>query len=438
MILGRVLLLSLLPVLAGTAPLWADENDAPPSLITTACDGYPQVTCSTTNLALCVDALQMASDARDQLTPLLKLGKTWRFPVHIRIITPNDPLAGKIDRESVSVAVDNKGPSINAIFPASNSNLSDLHVFVQRQYVTALLWEKFFPPRQIFDAHTRLDVLPLWLVEGTREWLDDDPEHTRENIVKRSAQGGRAPTLEDVTSWRALSDDPLVALWQRAFCYYLFENLIHKDVQRATFQEWLASASGPNPASAKSLFPTEETWTQALLASPSRSRDIIYTWDETAGELAAAETIAIPSKQESDTRICTLDTVASFPRDPKLIAAVQQKILDLTSLQLRAHPSWQPILELYRFGLKALVDDKTPDRAKKYFVEAQRQRAAEMENHQKLIDYVNWFEVTKDYASSTTDFQSYFSTARRMENAQADPKHPNPVRADLLHVESQL
>jgi hypothetical protein len=424
-------------ILGGIAPVPAAEEETPASIPTSGSDIYPEVTCATTNPALCTDVLQIAADTRGRLAPLLQLGKKWRFPVHIRVVTPDDPLAEKVDGESVEVIAANKTLNITAALPSSDP---EAHVFVQRQFVKALLWEKFFTPDQTLDNHTRLDVVPLWLVEGLREWLDDDPEHNREKIVKRAALAKRAPTLDDVTEWHELSDDPMVALWQRAFCYYLFESLVQKDVQLADFQQWLVTVSDPNPSSARLLFPTEMGWERELLASPGRSREIVYTWDETVAELGAIETIAIPSAQQADTRICTLDTILSFPRDPKLTAAVQQKILDLTALELRAHPSWHPVLELYRFGLSALIANKNPDpeQAKKLIVEAQHRRAAEMDDHRKLLDYVNWFEVTKDYSGNISRFNSYFSTAQKMEQVQADPSHPNPIRADLLHVESQL
>jgi len=427
----------LLALLVGSFLRLAADDETPVSIPPTYSDIYPEASCTTTNPALCSDVLQLAADTRGQLAPLLRLGKKWRFPVHIHLVTPEDPLASKVDHESVSVVIQNKTLNINATLPSSDP---DTYAFVQRQFVTALLWEKFFSPTQTLDAHTRLDVVPLWLIEGLREWLDDDPEHNREKIVKRAALAKRAPALADVTDWHELSDDHMVALWQRAFCYYLLESLIRKNEQRENFQQWLDSITGPNPSSANQLFPTEMGWQRELLTSPARSRDIVYTWDETVAELGALETIAIPSDKETDTRLCTIDTVVSFPRDAKFLTAVQQKVLDLTGLELRAHPSWRPIIALYRFGLSALTNDKNPnlEQATKFIVEAQRRRAAEMGDHQKLLDYVNWFEVTKDYASNTSRFSSYFSTAQKMERIQADPDHPNPIRADLLHIESQL
>jgi hypothetical protein len=85
-----------------------------------------------------------------------------------------------------------------------------------------------------------------------------------------------------------------------------------------------------------------------------------------------------------------------------------------------------------------LANDSNPDHARKLFQEARQLREAEATHHGKLVDYINWFEVTKDYAGDTSLFQTYFSTAKEMERVEADPAHPNPFRANLLQIESEL
>jgi hypothetical protein len=416
----------------------ADTSDTafPPDLITTTpSDVYPQVTCTGDNPAVVSDILQMAIDTRETLAPLLKLGRTWRYPVHILIVGPGSPQAGKIKGEQTSVFADGHTLKIEAALPADDPNPRE---FVQRQFVTALLWEKYFKPDTSFTATTRLDVVPLWLVEGLREWLNDDPEHNREEVVKRAALAQRAPTLAEVTGWQELSDDRLLGLWQRAFCYYLVDSLLHKNARRLDFQEWIDSITGPNPSSAIRLFPTEMGWQRELLEAPVRSRDIVYTWDESAAELAAADTIVLPhGKKAYDDRICTIETVATFPRDKELDKAVRDKVLELTALELRAHPSWRPIISLYRLGLTALTSDKDPTHAAAYFHQANQQRAREIDLHQKLVDYTNWYEVTNSPVESS-HFRSYFRTADELDKTDADPTHPNPLRARLLKVEAEF
>jgi hypothetical protein len=416
------------------APAGAEPIEPAPTRSTAVSELYPQVSCTGTDANVNVKILQLAEDARDQLGSVLRLGNTWRFPVRIEVVMPDDPLADKIHEERATVTVQDKTMILDAAVPFSDP---DAKAFIQRQFVTALLWEKFFASTHSFDTHTNLAVVPVWLIEGLNEWLDDDSGRDREAIVRRAALTHRAPTLNEITGWQDISQDRLLGLYQRAFCYYLINSLIHRGAQRDNFQQWLATFSSPNPTPARYLFPTEAGWQRQLLDAPERSHDIIYTWDESVAALSAAETISVPAKKAADARIYTLDEVAAVPRDSNLVATLQQKNFDLTALELRIHPSWRPIVALYRFGLTAIINDK-PIQAKNYLAEARRRRAGEMAYHQKLTDYVNWFEVTKDFAGHTSHFDSYFSTAQAMERVQADPARPNPIRADLIQVESQL
>jgi hypothetical protein len=415
----------------------ATENGAvEESPISTAeSQDYPQVSCTSGDTIASAETLQMASDVRDQLGPLLGLGRAWRFSVHIRIMTPDDPLLAKVDREASAVFAEGTTMKIEAVLPSTDPNARE---FIQRQFVTALLWEKFFAGTKSFDAHTHLDVVPLWLVEGLREWLNEDPEHNRERIVGRMVRTGCAPKLDDVTHWAVLSDDRLLGAWQRAFCYYLVDSLIAPGPKRDDFQAWLGSFARSDQASASLLLPTEKEWENQLVDAGQRGREIVYSWEETEAEVSASDNILVKSDKSSDTRICTFETVADFPYDQHLVDALQHKIFDLTNLELRAHVSWHPILEYYRAGLTALLDGKHKEEARLFLQQAEQARQAEIAYHQKLVDYMNWFEVTKDYSGNDTEFRSYFSTVQEMEKAQGDPAHPNPLRAEVLQVESQL
>jgi hypothetical protein len=408
-----------------------------PDLAATAeSDPYPQVSCTGVNPALVTDVLQLATDARVTMKPLLKLGPVWRFPVHVTLTAPAAAPQSDAAAESVSVIADGKTLRLEVRVPSSDP---DAREFIERQFVTALLWEKFFKPGTTFTTATRLDVVPMWLVEGLREKLGDDPTHNREEIVKRAALGQRAPTLAEVTGWKDLSNDRLLNLWQRAFCYYLVECLTHPDPRLEDFQGWLASITGPEPKTAEDLFPTEMGWQRELREASHRDRARFYNWDESSAEITAAETIALPKgKHAADTQLCTIETVATFPRNKEMDQAIRAKILELTALELRTHPSWQPVIELYRFGLTALLRDPDPKRAIQYLHEARVQRAAEMANHDSLVDYVNWFEVTQYMPIQTSHFRDYFQIAQELDKEEPDPAHPNPLRADLLKVESKF
>lgn len=415
------------------SPLSAPETGAP---TTAKSDAYPQVTCTGVNPALVSDVLQLAADTRETLTPILKLGPAWRYPVHITLAAPLSKPSSDLQGESVSAVADGTTLTLEARLPSTAPNA---HEFIQRQFVTALLWEKFFKPDTTFTPSTRLDVVPMWLVEGLREMLNGDPTHAREEIVKRAALDGRAPPLAEVTGWKELSTDRLLSIWQRAFCYYLVECLTHPDTRLVDFQGWLASITGPNPQTAAYLFPTEMGWQGELRDAYQRDRPLVYTWDDSAAELAASETIALPKgKHADDTQLCTIDTVATFPRSKELDQAVNAKIFDLTALELRVHPSWQPVIELYRFGLTSLLRDPTPQRAVEYLHQARVRRAEEIAYHQKLVDYVNWYEVTQNMPIEASHFRDYFRIAQELDKIEPDPAHPNPLRADLLKVEAKF
>jgi hypothetical protein len=424
------------------APVCAQETPptpAPvvPAISTSASPDYPQVTCTSADAVACADTLQLAADTRAQLAPVLNLGPAWRFPVHIHVMTPDDPLTAKINREAAAVFAQGKTMKIEAVLPNDDPEARE---FIQRQFVTALLWEKFFATTTSFDKHTHLDVVPLWLVEGLREWSNVDTEHNRESIVRRAVQNQAAPTLAEITGWHELSDDRLLGLWQRAFSYYLVDSLIQSNSRRDDFQQWLSGFSGSNPSrsTAQLHFPTEAGWQRELADAGNRSRDIVYTWAETSAELTSDETITFAASKTAKVQTCTLDTAATLPRSPVLLEALQERIFVLTELELRAHPSWHSILETYRSALTALVHDNHPDQAKILFQEAHRLRVVETAYHQKLLDYINWFAVTKDYAGNTSRFRAYFTTAQEMERVEADPSHPNPIRANLLQIESEL
>jgi hypothetical protein len=432
----RKLLIAALMLAAG---LVARAQDAPeaapppvPTVTTAASQSFPQVTCTSADALAANDALELAADTRDRLASLLKLGPAWRFAVHIHVLTPDDPLTAKINREASAVFAQGTTMKLEAVVPIDDPNARE---FIQRQYVTALLWEKFFVTTTTFDKHTRLDSVPLWLIEGLREWVNEDSDHNRESIVRRAVQSQAAPTLEQVTNWHELSTDRLLGLWQRSFCYYLVDSLTVPGARRDDFQQWLGGF--PGSAEKQLHFPTESAWQKELAEASDRSHDMLYTWAQTSDALSAKETITYATAKDARVKTCTLDTVMSEPRSPALIEAVQERIFILTELELRAHPSWQHILEMYRSALAAFVHDDS--RAPQLFAQARHWRDEEAQHHEKLVDYINWFEVTRDYADDhSSRFRSYFDAAKEMERIEADPKHPNPIRANLLQIESEL
>jgi hypothetical protein len=430
---ARRLLLAAL-ALANLAPLRAQEPtpNAPP-VPTSTSNVYSEVTCTTNDAAACSDALQLAADTRDALASVLQLGLSWRFPVHIHVITPDDPLAAKVHREAAQVLLVDGSMTIDAYVQLDDP---DAREFIQRQYVTAMLWERFFAKTTKFDQNTPLDIVPLWLVEGLREWVNEDATHNREAIVRRALQNQTAPSLAEVTGWKTLSNDRLFGLWQRAFSFYLVDSLLRQGDRRDDFQQWLDSFSSPN-GSGQVHFPTEANWQQELAEAAARSRDGFYTWQETYDELTGDETITYADTKAAKVQTFTIESVATKDLTDGLRQALAEKVDELTQLERRAHPGWHSTLESYRAALLSMLRNDA-DRAPRLFAEAHALQEGEVANHQKLVDYLNWFEVTRDFGVPSSRFDRYFAAAKQLESTVPDPAHPNPLRIKLLHVESQL
>jgi hypothetical protein len=297
---------------AGLAPMRADDSAPAPPVPTSASNVYPEVTCTTNDTVACADTLQLAADTREALTRLLKLGPDWRFPVNIRVVTPDDPLAATVTGEAARVQLRDDTVSIEAVVPLDDPMARE---FIQRQYVIALLWERFFGGTKKFDQTTRLDVTPLWLVEGLREWINEDPTHNREGIARRALETQTAPTLAEITGWRQLSDDRLMGLWQRAFSYYLVASLVREGPRRDDFQQWLDSFSSPG-GSGQLHFPTEANWQQELADASARSHNLVYSWEETADAFDDDEVITFAASKTAPVQTCTIEEAVAKPRTP--------------------------------------------------------------------------------------------------------------------------
>ena len=121
---------AVLPLILFSAVMLAGKADvvAPPAVASTATsETYSAVTCTGTDAGVNADILQVASDTRDQLGDVLKLGSKWLFPVHIIIVMPDDPLADKVKQERVGVFVDGQNHDARSGAAFRRSRRQGLH-----------------------------------------------------------------------------------------------------------------------------------------------------------------------------------------------------------------------------------------------------------------------------------------------------------------------
>ena len=144
-------------ILAGAAPLCAEETAAP-AIATSASTTYPEITCTSIDGAACADTLQLASDTREELTDPAQAGADMAFsspPSMCSRRTIHSPR--KSTARPRRVFVNGSTMRIEAVVPVDDPGARE---FVQRQFVVALLWERFFVKTAKFDGNTRLDVRP--------------------------------------------------------------------------------------------------------------------------------------------------------------------------------------------------------------------------------------------------------------------------------------
>ncbi len=403
----------------------------PPSVCTTSSNFYPQITCASTDPRVNQVVLDIAYDARSQLAPLLGLGNDWRFPVHLHIITTQDPDFERVKTPTLTVSTSGPTLVIDSWLPVTDPLLREQ---VQRRFVLALLWEATFKDQTKFDGNTKLDVVPNWAVEGLREELNEDDQHQREAIVARAFRSNRAPKLQEIAGWNPLSDATLLGGWQRAFCYYIVKTLTDSQDRQVGFRQWLQALAHGNPQAFEFL-PSELAWERELMKAEADSEPVTYSWTSTLQKLRAQK-ILLAKKDQRKPRTFLLDDLASpeLTHTPELTQEMQDEYTQLTGLQARAHPSWQEAVSAYRQAVFAWLQNAKPDTMTEILTKARGLADEQVAEHQRLTDYLNWFEVTHSYGRP--QFQKYFQSVQEADKTNSDK--PDPLRDNLLNFEKNL
>ena len=98
------------------------------------------------------------------------------------------------------------------------------------------------------------------------------PSTTARAIVRRAVQNQMRADLAEVTGWHELSDDRLLGLWQRAFCYYLVDSIIEPGPRRDDFEAVAGRLRQRRiPSRRQFHFPTEKPTGSANWPMPPRA-----------------------------------------------------------------------------------------------------------------------------------------------------------------------
>jgi hypothetical protein len=229
-------------------------------------------------------------------------------------MTPDDPLTAKINREGVGGLLGGRDHENRGGPPHLRSRCARIHPAAIRH--RPAVGKIFRDSTKTFDK-TRISTRPGLAGRGFARMAERRPRAQSRKHRPKSGPEPAAPTLAEVTGWQRAERRPPAGTLAALLLLLPGRQPDHVRTQAGPiFSNGSPRLSGPNPASAQFLFPTEAGWQRELAEATQRSRDIVYSWDETVAELAAAEVIAIPADKPSDTRILHVRYGRPFPANP--------------------------------------------------------------------------------------------------------------------------
>lgn len=434
---------------------WGNGLAETPAQMETMQSEDGQIIVESPDLLLCQTALTMTVDNRKKLEPLLGLPRAGANHITVRIL-PSEP--GK-DWPLPFIAAYLRGGqldfSITLRVPGPNVTEEFLRALTQ-----VCIYEKIVSNNASFQTGKTLPLLPLWLAEGTLQQILSDDDRNWERVVSRAKKIKKAPTLETVLKWEDLSTDSIERLWQQAFTYYLVASITRPGPGRDAFQQWLQNADATESAPFGSLppsMPDEFAWRAQLERSTERTRDLLYTWEETEEKLAQSFSITLAASGTEKDVQTTIDSLKRYQKHPGLVSAAQAKLTELTDLQLRSIAVWQPPLTAYRASLMSVAHLKpsvpkselAPSRGSKVATAEALQQGADytdlvtlakkltdqvVKQHAQVEDYLNWVVVTKSVGEQGSAFASYYALQQKLNAFQ--PRKTDKMSRNILRIES--
>lgn len=414
-----------------------------------------QIVVETNDVQLASAVLSATVETRKKLATILGLPATGTNRIFVRAL-PSAP-----DKEwqppYMGALLHKEGLDFSIVLYVPGPRVMEEFV---RTLTQVCLYEKILSNNATFRAGDTLPLLPLWLSEGTLQVLLTGDNRDWEKVVSRAKKLHKAPTLETVTQWQELSSDSIERMWQQAFSYYLVASLSRPGTARLAFQQWLVSADttpGQPFSSLAALMPDEFAWRAQLEHSVDRSRDMIYSWEETADELDRAMSITLYGSGKEKDVTTTIDSLKPYKNHSGLLEAVKGKVSDLTDLQLRSSVLWQPTLSCYSSALMAIGNLKPPPKppgpvatrgSKSSSPELAPQRAEYAElialgksyreqiqkQHELVGDYINWVVVTKSLGEQGSTFASYYELHKKLNDFQ--PRQKDRIGRTVLKIEN--
>jgi hypothetical protein len=241
-------------------------------------------------------------------------------------------------------------------------------------------------------AGKAFDLPPRWFVEGLVEELHRSRHGTPDGVYAALIQSGRPPDLEAFFRQKPEILDAASVVLYRAQAVSLLRVLQKAQDSKKSFAALLVDPSfsrgGVEPvlaafSSLGSQSALSKLWTLKIARSSMPPRMASLTVEQSEREL----TDVLKSVKGGQ----DLPEAAKAQGGAFLMREFAVRIFNL---EFRSHPLFQPVLEEYR-NIATQLARRPQARVAEKIRELQETRAQLVERSQKIVDYLNWFEVTQ-------------------------------------------
>lgn len=301
----------------------------------------------------------------------------------------------------------------------------------QHEFIVAttelLLYDFCTSVADVGGLKKELPQIPFWLIDGTAQVLA--PAEHREDlkaVVRAMAKRQRVPSIAVIQGWRSPSESNLEAIYQSAFCYWLFQELLRAPDYHQALLSWLREL-WCKEEEAPMLWPdvrtVEKWWSETVARSTSVVQGANWNTDETR-ELLDKVLVTELNDGRGARRRFEFAELVTAQRDALFFIEMKKKEQALLTLVQRGDILFRAVPAAYLGAVQALIV-KLPDAEFRKRAERAAAERAQLDRvRSEVRDYLDWFEVARIQGNPERDFAGYFSTWRSLERLDVRPQDP--------------
>lgn len=272
-----------------------------------------------------------------------------------------------------------------------------------------------------------LPRIPFWLIDGVAQTLmPSEYRGDLKGVVFAMARRQRVPSIATIQSWKTPSDSSLERIHQRAFNYWLFQELVRsKDYQQAllSWLRGLCRIEESDPVLWADTRTVDGWWSETVARSTSVARGANWSIEETRDLLAKALPSELNDPKDRKRRFEFPELGQAKP-DALFFIEMKKKEEVLMTLAQRGDILYRTVPAAYLVAVQALLDRLPAAEFRQRAARAAAEEARLEKTRDDVRDYLNWFEVERMPGDPERDFGGFFSTSRRLERLDLRPQDP--------------